>query len=183
MAAIAGKLTGGNQQKVVLSKWIFSDRDLLILDEPTRGIDVGAKYEIYVLIKQFADEGKACCSSPRSCPSCWASRPDLRCPPAASPVRWPRADTTQERLMRLMTNGQQDATPDQRDDAPTNADPSPPAAEPFPWLVAAAASSTSARTASSSRCADHRAVRDPHRTVVLLRPTTSPTCSCRTATS
>jgi len=51
-------LSGGNQQKVVLSKWIFSHPDVLILDEPTRGIDVGAKYEIYTIINQLADEGK-----------------------------------------------------------------------------------------------------------------------------
>ncbi|HET9653770.1 MAG TPA: multiple monosaccharide ABC transporter ATP-binding protein [Kineosporiaceae bacterium] len=55
----AGKLSGGNQQKVVLSKWIFTDPDVLILDEPTRGIDVGAKYEIYTIINRLADEGKA----------------------------------------------------------------------------------------------------------------------------
>ncbi|GIF14959.1 multiple monosaccharide ABC transporter ATP-binding protein [Actinoplanes teichomyceticus] len=52
------KLSGGNQQKVVLAKWMFTDPDLLILDEPTRGIDVGAKYEIYGIIQQLADEGK-----------------------------------------------------------------------------------------------------------------------------
>ena len=52
-------LSGGNQQKVVLSKWMFTEPDILILDEPTRGIDVGAKYEIYKLIHQLADEGKA----------------------------------------------------------------------------------------------------------------------------
>ncbi len=51
-------LSGGNQQKVVLAKWMFTDPDLLILDEPTRGIDVGAKYEIYGIIQQLADEGK-----------------------------------------------------------------------------------------------------------------------------
>jgi putative multiple sugar transport system ATP-binding protein len=51
-------LSGGNQQKVVLSKWIFSEPDILILDEPTRGIDVGAKYEIYTIINQLAKEGK-----------------------------------------------------------------------------------------------------------------------------
>ncbi len=55
----AGKLSGGNQQKVVLSKWINSEPDVLILDEPTRGIDVGAKYEIYTIINRLASEGKA----------------------------------------------------------------------------------------------------------------------------
>lgn len=54
-----GNLSGGNQQKVVLSKWIFTEPDLLILDEPTRGIDVGAKYEIYTIIQQMANEGKS----------------------------------------------------------------------------------------------------------------------------
>ncbi|MBU5349475.1 ABC transporter ATP-binding protein [Paenibacillus sp. LC231] len=53
-----GNLSGGNQQKVVLSKWIYAEPDILILDEPTRGIDVGAKYEIYAIINQLADEGK-----------------------------------------------------------------------------------------------------------------------------
>ena len=57
--AKTGKLSGGNQQKVVLSKWIFSDPDVLILDEPTRGIDVGAKYEIYSIINRLAAAGKA----------------------------------------------------------------------------------------------------------------------------
>ena len=51
-------LSGGNQQKVVLSKWLFSDPEILILDEPTRGIDVGAKYEIYTIINRLADAGK-----------------------------------------------------------------------------------------------------------------------------
>ena len=52
-------LSGGNQQKVVLAKWLFSGPDILILDEPTRGIDVGAKYEIYGIINQLAAQGKA----------------------------------------------------------------------------------------------------------------------------
>ncbi|MEY4480141.1 MAG: hypothetical protein RLZZ267_819 [Bacillota bacterium] len=54
----AGNLSGGNQQKVVLSKWILTNPDLLILDEPTRGIDVGAKYEIYTIINQLVEEKK-----------------------------------------------------------------------------------------------------------------------------
>ncbi|SDY30108.1 multiple monosaccharide ABC transporter ATP-binding protein [Citreimonas salinaria] len=52
-------LSGGNQQKVVLSKWLFADPDILILDEPTRGIDVGAKYEIYTVIRDLAAAGKS----------------------------------------------------------------------------------------------------------------------------
>lgn len=55
----AGNLSGGNQQKVLLAKWMFANPDILILDEPTRGIDVGAKYEIYCIINQLAAEGKS----------------------------------------------------------------------------------------------------------------------------
>jgi putative multiple sugar transport system ATP-binding protein len=53
-----GNLSGGNQQKVVLSKWLFADPEILILDEPTRGIDVGAKYEIYTIIGKLAEAKK-----------------------------------------------------------------------------------------------------------------------------
>ncbi len=56
---VTGNLSGGNQQKVVVSKWLFANPDVLILDEPTRGIDVGAKYEIYTIIAKLAAEGKA----------------------------------------------------------------------------------------------------------------------------
>ncbi len=52
-------LSGGNQQKVLLSKWMFADPDILIMDEPTRGIDVGAKYEIYCIINQLVAQGKS----------------------------------------------------------------------------------------------------------------------------
>jgi putative multiple sugar transport system ATP-binding protein len=52
-------LSGGNQQKVVLAKWMLTNPDILILDEPTRGIDVGAKYEIYTIIQQMALQGKS----------------------------------------------------------------------------------------------------------------------------
>lgn len=54
-----GDLSGGNQQKVVFSKCIFADPDILFLDEPTRGIDVGAKYEIYTIINELAEKGKS----------------------------------------------------------------------------------------------------------------------------
>jgi len=54
-----GSLSGGNQQKVLLSKWMFADPDVLMLDEPTRGIDVGAKYEIYTIMNQLVAEGKS----------------------------------------------------------------------------------------------------------------------------
>ncbi|GHV27655.1 xylose ABC transporter ATP-binding protein [Clostridia bacterium] len=54
-----GSLSGGNQQKVVLSRWMLSEPDVLILDEPTRGIDVGAKYEIYTIINELAEMGKS----------------------------------------------------------------------------------------------------------------------------
>ena len=56
---IVGNLSGGNQQKVLVGKWIFAKPDVLILDEPTRGVDVGAKYEIYQIINQLAEEGKS----------------------------------------------------------------------------------------------------------------------------
>jgi ABC-type sugar transport system ATPase subunit len=52
-------LSGGNQQKVVLAKWLFNNADILILDEPTRGIDVGAKYEIYLLMNELVKQGKS----------------------------------------------------------------------------------------------------------------------------
>ena len=73
VAVITGKLSGGNQQKVVLSKWMFADPDVLILDEPTRGIDVGAKYEIYTIINGWRPRVRRSSSSPPSCPNCSAS--------------------------------------------------------------------------------------------------------------
>ncbi|MEJ2701857.1 MAG: sugar ABC transporter ATP-binding protein [Sedimentisphaerales bacterium] len=54
-----GELSGGNQQKVVIAKWMYRDCDILIFDEPTRGIDVGAKFEIYHMLADLANEGKA----------------------------------------------------------------------------------------------------------------------------
>ncbi|HEX6224459.1 MAG TPA: sugar ABC transporter ATP-binding protein [Chryseolinea sp.] len=53
-----GKLSGGNQQKVMLAKWLLTEPDILIVDEPTHGVDIGAKYEIYEILKSLASEGK-----------------------------------------------------------------------------------------------------------------------------
>ena len=54
-----GNLSGGNQQKALLGKWMFTEPDILIMDEPTRGIDVGAKYDIYCLMNQMVEDGKS----------------------------------------------------------------------------------------------------------------------------
>lgn len=56
---VVGQLSGGNQQKTVIAKWLYKDCDILIFDEPTRGIDIGARFEIYQLLEKLADEGKA----------------------------------------------------------------------------------------------------------------------------
>src|SRR5699024_8563166 len=61
ISQMVSSLSGGNQQKVALGKWLLSDADILFLDEPTRGVDVGAKYEIYNVINDIADQGKAVC--------------------------------------------------------------------------------------------------------------------------
>ena len=59
VTTLAGQLSGGNQQKVVLAKWLLSESDIFIFDEPTRGIDVGAKIEVYNLINELVSNGKA----------------------------------------------------------------------------------------------------------------------------
>ncbi len=59
METLIKNLSGGNQQKVILARWLLTDPDILILDEPTRGIDVGAKYEIYTIMQSLAAQGKA----------------------------------------------------------------------------------------------------------------------------
>ncbi|KJY24258.1 ABC transporter ATP-binding protein [Streptomyces katrae] len=102
--AETGKLSGGNQQKVVLSKWIFADPEVLILDEPTRGIDIGAKAEIYTVVAQLAAQGKAVLVISSELPELLGLC-DRIYTMAAGRITGEvgRADATQESLMRLMT--------------------------------------------------------------------------------
>ena len=100
----AGRLSGGNQQKVVLSKWIFADPDVLILDEPTRGIDIGAKYEIYTIVNRLADEGKAVILISSELPELIGVCDRIYTLSQGSVTgEVVRADATQEHLMHLMT--------------------------------------------------------------------------------
>ncbi|MDX3854456.1 multiple monosaccharide ABC transporter ATP-binding protein [Streptomyces sp. AK02-01A] len=99
-----GRLSGGNQQKVVLSKWIFAGPDVLILDEPTRGIDVGAKYEIYTVIDQLAAQGKAVVFISSELPELLGMCDRVYTMAAGRLTgEIPRAEATQEVLMRHMT--------------------------------------------------------------------------------
>ncbi len=105
--SVTGKLSGGNQQKVVLSKWIFTDADVLILDEPTRGIDVGAKYEIYSIINRLADEGRAILVISSELPELLGLCDRIYTLSEGKITgEVPRAEATQELLMQYMTKGQ-----------------------------------------------------------------------------
>jgi putative multiple sugar transport system ATP-binding protein len=105
--SVTGKLSGGNQQKVVLSKWIFTDADVLILDEPTRGIDVGAKYEIYSIINRLADDGKAILVISSELPELLGLCDRIYALSAGRITgEVPREEATQEGLMQYMTKGQ-----------------------------------------------------------------------------
>ncbi|MEQ6023253.1 multiple monosaccharide ABC transporter ATP-binding protein [Streptomyces salinarius] len=104
-----GKLSGGNQQKVVLSKWIFAGPEVLILDEPTRGIDVGAKYEIYTVIDRLAAEGKAVVFISSELPELLGMCDRIYTMAAGRLTgEFSRAEASQEALMRQMTKDKQD---------------------------------------------------------------------------
>ena len=99
------KLSGGNQQKVVLAKWMFTDPDLLILDEPTRGIDVGAKYEIYGIIQQLASQGKGVIVISSELPELLGLSDRIYTIfEGAITGEVSKANASQESLMRLMTS-------------------------------------------------------------------------------
>ncbi|MFB7845337.1 multiple monosaccharide ABC transporter ATP-binding protein [Microbacterium sp. NPDC056052] len=102
--AVVGKLSGGNQQKVVLSKWMNTSPDVLILDEPTRGIDVGAKYEIYGIINKLASEGKGVIVISSELPELIGLCDRIyTLAEGRITADVPRAEATAENLMRYMT--------------------------------------------------------------------------------
>ncbi|GGF41381.1 xylose ABC transporter ATP-binding protein [Aliidongia dinghuensis] len=99
-------LSGGNQQKVVLSKWLYADPQLLILDEPTRGIDVGAKYEIYTIINRLADEGKGVLMISSEMPELLGVCDRIYVMNEGRLVaEMPAAEASQERIMRAIVKG------------------------------------------------------------------------------
>ncbi len=106
-----GNLSGGNQQKVVLSKWLFADPDVLILDEPTRGIDVGAKYEIYTIIARLAAEGKAVIVISSEMPELLGVSDRIYVMNEGRIVREMAAsEASQEKIMRAIVRGERKAS-------------------------------------------------------------------------
>ncbi|MBP2233174.1 putative multiple sugar transport system ATP-binding protein [Azospirillum agricola] len=105
-------LSGGNQQKVVLSKWLFADPQLLILDEPTRGIDVGAKYEIYTIVNQLVAEGRGVILISSELPELLGVADRIYVMNEGALVaEMPAAEASQERIMHaIMSVGMADST-------------------------------------------------------------------------
>jgi len=102
--SVVNSLSGGNQQKVVIAKWLMSDPRVLILDEPTRGIDVGAKYEIYKLMNSLAEEGVAIIMVSSELPEILGmSDRILVMHEGECTGILPRAEATQENIMALAT--------------------------------------------------------------------------------
>ena len=106
-----GTLSGGNQQKVVLAKWLFADPDVLILDEPTRGIDVGAKYEIYTIINRLVAAGKGVVVISSELPELLGVCDRIYTLAAGRLTgELPVGEATQENLMALMTRDREAVT-------------------------------------------------------------------------
>ncbi|MDS9466717.1 sugar ABC transporter ATP-binding protein [Paracoccus sp. MBLB3053] len=104
-------LSGGNQQKVVLSKWLFSEPEILILDEPTRGIDVGAKYEIYTIIRDLAATGKSIIVISSEMPELLGITDRVLVMNEGRLVgEMPTSEATQERIMSVIINSGHDLT-------------------------------------------------------------------------
>ena len=133
----------------MLSKWIFTDPDVLILDEPTRGIDVGAKYEIYTIINRLADEGKAILVISSELPELLGICDRIYALSAGRITgEVTRAEATQERLMQFMTNVQESRM---TSTAPGSASPRAAADSRHRGSRRAGCRSTCARAASTSR--------------------------------
>ncbi len=100
-----GNLSGGNQQKVCLSKWLFVKPDLLILDEPTRGIDVGAKFEIYTIMNRLVEQGMSIIMISSELPEVLGMSDRVYVVSSGRITgELPIADATQEKIMQLATN-------------------------------------------------------------------------------
>jgi len=97
-------LSGGNQQKVIVARWLLTEPDILILDEPTRGIDVGAKYEIYTIIADLAKRGKSIIMISSEMPELlgMSDRIMVMCEGRATGILDGKS-ATQERIMELAT--------------------------------------------------------------------------------
>lgn len=102
---VVGNLSGGNQQKVCLSKWLFVKPDVLILDEPTRGIDVGAKYEIYTIMNKLVEEGMSIIMISSELPEVLGMSDRVYIVSAGRVTgELPIEEATQEKIMHLATN-------------------------------------------------------------------------------
>jgi putative multiple sugar transport system ATP-binding protein len=102
--SVTQQLSGGNQQKVVLGKWLYTEPEVLILDEPTRGIDVGAKQEIYVIINDLVRSGKSVLLISSELPELLGMCDRIYTLSAGRITGdVARSDASQKRLMELMT--------------------------------------------------------------------------------
>ncbi|WP_321818491.1 MULTISPECIES: sugar ABC transporter ATP-binding protein [unclassified Paraburkholderia] len=107
LTTTTGTLSGGNQQKIVIAKWLLGDLNVLILDEPTRGIDVGSKSEIHRLMSKFAQEGLAIIMISSELPEILGmSDRVIVMHEGAVTGELDRSEATQERIMKLATGGQ-----------------------------------------------------------------------------
>ena len=98
-------LSGGNQQKVIVARWLANDPEILIMDEPTRGIDVGAKHEIYEIMEQLADQGKSIIMISSEMPELlgMADRVYVMCNGKITGEIDQKEDMTQEKVMSFAT--------------------------------------------------------------------------------
>ena len=84
----AGAFSGGNQQKIAIAKWLVAQSRILLLFDPTRGIDVGTKHELYLLMRRYVEGGRSCSIPPRSPKSCTCATARWCCTAAACRPSW-----------------------------------------------------------------------------------------------